>query len=96
MLNRFIYCKDAVLYTYRNTTNEVILANRIMERDFQYLNILKKIFKIFVEPSVELQGQVYTTINLAFLYIYDIYKSLKEISIEISKLRNKINDISIL
>ena len=96
MLDRFIYCKDAVLYTYRNTTNEVVLANRIIEKDFQYLNILKKIFEIFVEPSVELQGQVYTIINLAFLYIYDIYKSLKEILIEISRLRNEVNNVSVL
>ena len=49
---------------------------QITEKEFKYLSIIKEVFKIFYYPSVNLQGEAYTTLNEGLLYIYDIYKQL--------------------
>ena len=90
MLKRFIFCKVAVLYVYRNTKNEVVIENQIEESEFYYLEEFKSIYEIFYKPSVNLQGQFYTTLNMALLYRQEIFKQLEN---KLRYLNNKYNQL---
>ena len=79
MLKRFLLLRPVIIFIYNNTTTDKILKNKISTIKFEYLIIIKKVFRIFVEASTVLQGEYYTTINNTLLYVYSIYKDLKKV-----------------
>ena len=77
MLKRFIFLKPIIKYIYTNTDNETILNNNIKDYEFDYLKIIRNIFKIFINASITLQREYYITINDSLLYIYKIFNDIK-------------------
>lgn len=52
-----------------------------LQRDeWALLDELLKVFKVFVRPSKELQGQTYVTNSFTLLYVYQIHSKLNELS----------------
>jgi hypothetical protein len=52
------------------------------------LSQILKTFKVFLKPSIKLQGQIYTTLPLGLSYIYSIYNNLDNL---IEEYKRKIN-----
>ena len=49
-------------------------------KEWYMLTQLKRIFEVFVKPSIKLQGQVYITLPKSLLYIYQIYNNLDDLT----------------
>ena len=79
MIKAVLNLKQPLLYINRNTTNAEYLQIFFKEVDWFILTELKKIFEIFIKASIKLQGEVYTTLPKALLYIYQIYNKLTAI-----------------
>ena len=78
MLNVFYNLKELLKHIARFTKNtkfKQIYLNFINQYTVKQLT---KLFKIFVKLLVKLQGEVYTTLLKALLYIYKIYNDLKD------------------
>jgi hypothetical protein len=87
--------KKAILYTANNTTNKEFKANILTEVEWLQLKELKSIFEVFLKPTIKLQGQIYTILNISLLYIYQIYKKLNSL-ISIYKQNKTTNNSFIL
>lgn len=79
MLTAFLEFKEAIRYIARNTNHSEFKKLELSNLDWYSLQELKKIFEIFVKPSVNLQGEVYTTISQGLLYVYQVWKNLRNL-----------------
>jgi hypothetical protein len=77
MLSTFLELKEVLIYISKNTSN--LEYNRIFLNSKEWAEIeeLKRIFEVFLKPSIKLQGQTYTTLSQSLFYIYLIYKDLE-------------------
>lgn len=76
MVKILLELKEPLNYVRRNTNHHEFKSIYFDSLDWFILTELKKIFEIFVMPSIKLQGQVYTTMPKALLYVFKIYKDL--------------------
>ncbi len=76
MLKTAYDLKEPLLYIEKNTLHTEYQNIAFNSSDWFIIKNLIKIFKIFVKPSVKLQGQVYITLSITFIYIYKIYQKL--------------------
>ena len=79
MINTVLLLKEPLIYVFRNTINEEYKKIFFNTADWFLITELNRIFEIFYNPSVKLQGEIYTTNSLTLLYIYQIYKHLNEL-----------------
>lgn len=77
MLSSVLELKDPLFYIMRNTSNTEFKSIFFSNSDWVEIGQLKRIFEVFVKPSIKLQGQVYITISEGLLYIYQIYNKLE-------------------
>ena len=71
--------KEVIIYIANNTLNKDFKKNILLDLEWEALSNLKDIFKVFVKPTIKLQGQTYTTLNLSLLYVYQIFNKLKDL-----------------
>jgi hypothetical protein len=83
MINIALTLKSALLYTEKNTNNAEFKSLSLSNHEWDSLLELRTIFKVFVGPSTILQGEIYTTINKSLLYIYQIWKKLRDILVDL-------------
>jgi hypothetical protein len=76
MIKTAIDLKQPLIYIAKVTTNKDYKRYILTETEWTELNELKNIFEIFIKPSVKLQAEIYTTLNLGLLYIYQTYQKL--------------------
>lgn len=76
MLNTLLELKEPLIYISKITSNLEYKRLFLSNSDWVELEELKKIFLVFLKPSIKLQGQVYTTSQKALFYIYIIYNKL--------------------
>lgn len=79
MLSTFLELKKVLIYISKNSMNLEYKKIFISTDEWAELEDLKAIFEVFLNPSVKLQGQKYTTLSQALLYIYIIYSKLEEL-----------------
>jgi hypothetical protein len=79
MIKTTLELKDAIIYVSKNTNNDEFQNIILNNNEWEALEELKNIFEIFVKPTTKLQGQIYTTLNYTLLYIYRIYRQLKDL-----------------
>lgn len=77
MLSTFLELKEPLIYISKNTSNLEYKKLFLKSEEWAEIEELKKIFEVFLGPSVKLQGQTYTTLPQGFLYIYIIFKDLE-------------------
>ena len=93
MVKTAIELKKIIIYIRNNITNKEFKRNILNESEWLALSELQNIFEIFVKPLTKLQGQLYITLNMSLLYIYQIYNKLENL-IVIYKEKLKMHDIS--
>lgn len=76
MLKVFLELKGPLNYISRNTSNKEYKDISFNSLELFILAQVTKTFKVFAEPSIKLQGQLYITISRGLLYIYYIYNEL--------------------
>jgi len=88
MIEATLQLRSALTYVFRNTVNREFKRLFFKDSDWLALNKLSKLFKVFLKPSKELQGQTYVTNSFTLLYIYQIYSKLTELA-RVHSLRSK-------
>jgi len=71
--------REPLTYISKFTKNTEFKRHFLTDNEFNELNELKSIFEIFVKPTDKLQGQLYTTLNITLLYVYQIYNKLEKL-----------------
>ncbi|KAG5654804.1 hypothetical protein KAF25_002876 [Fusarium avenaceum] len=79
MINTALLLRNPIDYILRNTTNTEFLRIGLTSPDWEALTHLKSIFELFKKPLIKLQGQVYTTISIGLLYIFQLLKNLQNL-----------------
>ncbi len=87
MLSAFLAFKEPLKYVNSLTVNNEFKGLFLTTKEWQVIKHLVRIFQIFVKPYVRLQGQVYTTLPTALLYIYQIYSKLKALQDEFDQIQ---------
>lgn len=77
MLKTILELKEPLTYISNNTTNKEFKRIFFNPKEWLIISYLKQIFKVFVKPSIKLQGQLYITLSTALLYIYQIFNKLE-------------------
>ena len=82
MIKNTLELKEPLIYINKITKNTEYKRYFLTDNEFEELNELKIIFEVFLKPTTILQGQLYTTLNITFFYIYRIrqkhYKYYKQ------------------
>ena len=79
MLISTLELKEALIYIYKLTSNKEYKRVFLTSDQWHYIEDLIKVFQVFLKPSIKLQGQAYITLPKGLLYIYQIYKKLKDL-----------------
>jgi len=77
MISTTLELKEPLIYINKITKNSEFKRYFLTDTDFDELYELKLIFEVFFKPTIKLQGQLYTTLNIGLLYIYQIYNKLE-------------------
>jgi hypothetical protein len=72
-------------YINNNTNNKEFKLLMLTNTDWKALIQLYRIFNVFVKPSIELQGQFYTTLNKSLLYAYKVHDKLNDLVRELQQ-----------
>ena len=76
MLKAILYLQKPLDWVSKNTTNSDYKKVALNATNWLIVKNLTSILKIFVKPSIRLQGQLYTTLPMALLDIYLISNKL--------------------
>jgi hypothetical protein len=77
MISTTLELKEPLIYINKITKNTEFKRYFLTDMEFDELYELKLIFEVFLKPTIKLQGQLYTTLNISLLYIYQIYNKLE-------------------
>ena len=76
MISTTLELKEPLIYINKITKNTDFKRYFLSDNEFEELIELKKIFEVFIKPTTKLQGELYITLNITLLYIYQIYNKL--------------------
>ena len=76
MISTTLELKEPLIYINKITKNTDFKRYFLSDNEFKELIELKKIFEVFIKPTTKLQGELYITLNITLLYIYQIYNKL--------------------
>jgi hypothetical protein len=89
MVNTTLELKGPLTYIYRMTDRAEFQNIFFSLADWFILTQLQRIFQIFVKPSIKLQGEFYTTLPTALLYVYNFYLKLSELRTDYTRLKRR-------
>jgi hypothetical protein len=72
-----ILLSKPISYILRSTNNIEFKRIGFSISDWEALPHLKSISELFKKPIIKLQGEVYTTMSLGLLYIFQLLENLK-------------------
>jgi hypothetical protein len=94
MINTIFELRFVLDYIGKNTTNKEYTRIKLNDYDLFIIERLRLIFEVFSKPIIKLQGQIYTTIPKALLYIANIYRKLEDLGKRFDKEKTKFEVIS--